>query len=303
MRKPFARRTLLRGAGGVLIGLPFLEEMRPRDARAQTAAPPMRLITDVLRSRRRARRNAEEVRRPARAVSAVREQDGHLHQPRAQASARLRLRRAALQGWRRHLRGRSAEEGVRGLGPVAGTDGEEAASSEGGPHAAWLEIGGDVVPHRFRLAVHAALELGRQPGERPERRPTRIFQQLFGGRPPTGTPTDPAAVAERHLKRSVLDAIIGEYKHYTGDASPLGAESKASWPFTWITSATSRRARAHRDRHRRRHGRGAEELHDPDRRHRSGNGRALRPGPGRIRRSARGFSTRTSWQRSSCRGS
>ena len=63
------------------------------------------------------------------------------------------------------------------------------------------------------------------PGERPERRPTRIFEQLFGGmHAHAATATDPAAVTERHLKRSVLDAIIGEYKHYTSDASPLGAD-------------------------------------------------------------------------------
>jgi hypothetical protein len=44
---------------------------------------------------------------------------------------------------------------------------------------------------------------------------------------PPGTAEDPAMVRERHLKRSVLDAVIGEYKHYIGDASPLGADSKA----------------------------------------------------------------------------
>jgi hypothetical protein len=42
-----------------------------------------------------------------------------------------------------------------------------------------------------------------------------------------GGPEDPVAVTELHLRRSVLDAVIGEYKHYTSDASPLGAESKA----------------------------------------------------------------------------
>jgi hypothetical protein len=42
--KQLSRRTLIRGAGGVAIGLPFLEAMRPRYARA--AAPnPKRLIT------------------------------------------------------------------------------------------------------------------------------------------------------------------------------------------------------------------------------------------------------------------
>src|SRR5690606_22869471 len=67
------------------------------------------------------------------------------------------------------------------------------------------------------------------PGERPERRPTRIFEQLFGSLNPDTAPgtTDPAVVKERHVKRSVLDAVVGEYQHYTSDASPLGAASKA----------------------------------------------------------------------------
>jgi hypothetical protein len=45
MRKILSRRTLLRGAGGILVGLPFLDEMQPRVVRAQDAQVPMRLIT------------------------------------------------------------------------------------------------------------------------------------------------------------------------------------------------------------------------------------------------------------------
>ena len=41
--KPLSRRTLMRGAGGVAIALPFLQAMRPRVAWAQ-AAPPKRLV-------------------------------------------------------------------------------------------------------------------------------------------------------------------------------------------------------------------------------------------------------------------
>jgi hypothetical protein len=33
------RRAVLRGAGGILVGLPALEAMQPRSARAATAAP------------------------------------------------------------------------------------------------------------------------------------------------------------------------------------------------------------------------------------------------------------------------
>jgi len=37
--KPLARRTVIRGAAGAVIGLPFLEAMRPRHAKAQGAVP------------------------------------------------------------------------------------------------------------------------------------------------------------------------------------------------------------------------------------------------------------------------
>ncbi len=42
MTTPLSRRTMLRGLGGVALGLPFLEAMLPRGARAQTAALPKR---------------------------------------------------------------------------------------------------------------------------------------------------------------------------------------------------------------------------------------------------------------------
>ena len=92
MRKllPAARSCMARVACS--IGLPFLEEMRPRAARAADRRAAHAAHHHVLRSRRRARRDAEEVHRTAGALPAVRQQDGHLHQPRAQAVARLWLR-------------------------------------------------------------------------------------------------------------------------------------------------------------------------------------------------------------------
>ena len=44
LTKRLARRTFLRGAGGVALALPFLDAMRPRAARAQAAAAPRRLM-------------------------------------------------------------------------------------------------------------------------------------------------------------------------------------------------------------------------------------------------------------------
>lgn len=42
--KPIHRRTLLRSAAGLALGLPFLEAMRPVGAHAQTEAPPKRFV-------------------------------------------------------------------------------------------------------------------------------------------------------------------------------------------------------------------------------------------------------------------
>ncbi|HVT07477.1 MAG TPA: DUF1552 domain-containing protein [Polyangia bacterium] len=42
--KPISRRTLLRGASGVALALPFLDAMRPRAAHGQAAATPRRIL-------------------------------------------------------------------------------------------------------------------------------------------------------------------------------------------------------------------------------------------------------------------
>jgi len=42
--KRLSRRTVLRGAGGVALALPFLEAMRPERARAQTVTAPRRIM-------------------------------------------------------------------------------------------------------------------------------------------------------------------------------------------------------------------------------------------------------------------
>jgi len=42
--KPISRRTLLRSASGLALGLPFLDAMRPRSASAQTTSPPKRFV-------------------------------------------------------------------------------------------------------------------------------------------------------------------------------------------------------------------------------------------------------------------
>jgi len=230
MRRILSRRTLLRGSGGVLISLPFMEEMRPHAARAQTAEPPTRLITMFFGL---GIAHDESVKKFAGPLEP--------YQPLASKMAfftNLELKQAHDFGsGEPHFKvgdvifvGDPQKKEYEASGPSL----EQIAKKQLHPEGVPTLLGSKSVGMWFRTgSVSQYTRHWNQdgsPGERPERRPTRIFQQLFGSVMPTGTPggtPDPTAVRESHLRRSVLDAVIGEYKHYTGDASPLGADSKA----------------------------------------------------------------------------
>jgi hypothetical protein len=229
MRKILSRRTLLRGAGGVVVGLPFLGEMQPRSLRAQEADPPMRLITmffglGVARD------------------EAIQQFGGPLepYEPLADKMAfftNLEVKQSHDFGsGEPHFKvgdvifvGDPQRREYEASGPSL----EQLVKKELHPNGVPTLLGSKSVGMWFRTGSVSQYTRhwnhDGSPGERPERRPTRIFEQMFGGvmsTDSTGAP-DPEAVVENHLKRSVLDAVVGEYKHYTGDASPLGAESKA----------------------------------------------------------------------------
>jgi hypothetical protein len=229
MRKVLSRRTFLHGSGGVLIGLPFLNEMLPRTARAQEAAQPMRLITMFFglgvsheESRKRFTGPLEALEPLANKLSIF---------------TNLELKHAHDFGsGEPHFKvgdvifvGDPQKREYEASGPSL----EQIAKKRLHPDGVPTKIGSKSVGMWFRTgSVSQYTRHWNQdgsPGERPERRPTRIFEQLFGDLTPPGmgNPEDPAAVRARHMKRSVLDSVIGEYKHFTSDASPLGAESKA----------------------------------------------------------------------------
>ncbi|MDA0282246.1 MAG: DUF1552 domain-containing protein [Planctomycetota bacterium] len=56
-----------------------------------------------------------------------------------------------------------------------------------------------------------------------QERPRDVFERVFGTVVFAGDPKD---VFRQRLQRSVLDTVVGQYKFYTGENSPLGATSK-----------------------------------------------------------------------------
>lgn len=57
-----------------------------------------------------------------------------------------------------------------------------------------------------------------------QERPRDLFERVFGTIAVSGDEND---AKERRLKRSVLDAVVGQYQFYTGQRSPLGKASRA----------------------------------------------------------------------------
>jgi len=65
------------------------------------------------------------------------------------------------------------------------------------------------------------------PGERPERRPSKVFDDIFGIAPGVkGNVVDASVQKELRIRRSVLDSVKDDYKRVTGKNSYLGQDSK-----------------------------------------------------------------------------
>ncbi|MEL6179735.1 MAG: DUF1552 domain-containing protein, partial [Myxococcota bacterium] len=62
----------------------------------------------------------------------------------------------------------------------------------------------------------------------PIKRPSEVFDNLFGSIPDMPDPSedDLDARRQRRIRRSVLDTVVAEYQHMRGDRSVLGRESK-----------------------------------------------------------------------------
>jgi hypothetical protein len=223
------RRTLLKGAGAVTIGLPLLEEMFVSTA---TAAAKKNAAGDV----------------PVRAfnvffalgIPAPLQTEGFdgVLEPLRPLSKKLLIMRGIDQV-RCDQKGINAHyDGASGAFTAEPPDGEAKA---GGPSVDQMirhthyprGLPSGMVPtlvagtyfRRSRVSryVHSYNPDGTVAAMMQES-PRDLFDRVFG----TVAVAGDAADAERQrLKRSVLDAVVDQYKFYTGANSPLGATSKA----------------------------------------------------------------------------
>jgi Protein of unknown function (DUF1552) len=228
MTKVLSRRTLLRGAGGVAISLPFLEEMAPRRAVAQEEAPPTRLITMFFGLGVARDEAVKQFAGPLEPYEPLREKMAFFTNLELKQSHDFGSGEPHFKVGDVVFVGDPQKREYEASGPSI----EQIAKKALHPESVPTRLGSKSIGMWFRTGSVSQYtrhwNFDGSPGERPERRPSTIFKQMFGGPSSTdGEGTDAALVTENHMKRSVLDAVIGEYKHFIGDASPLGAKSKA----------------------------------------------------------------------------
>ena len=227
MKKTLSRRTVLKGLGGSMIALPFLEEMVATSALgapAQTAAVPTRAFNLFFGLGIPAPLQTEGF-------------DGVLEPLKPLGDKLLIMRnvdqvRCDQSGINAHF------DGASGAFTAAPPDGEARSGGASidqvirhGHYADGLPAGmvptliGGTFFRRSRVSryVHSYNADGTVAATMQER-PRDLFQRVFGT---VGIPGAEKDVRRERLKRSVLDSVVDQYKYFTGANSPLGSASKS----------------------------------------------------------------------------
>lgn len=215
------RRTMLRGAGSVLIGLPLLEEMQGKQAFAADAqAVPERAFNVFF----------------GLGIPAVLQEegfDGVLEPLKPLADKLLILRgvdhvRCDESGINAHFDGASASFTATppdGEAKAGGASIDQVIRKQFHPNGMPEGVVPTVVAGTFfrrsRVSrfVHSYNEDGTVAATMQER-PRDLFERVFGR---IDVATDEAS---KRIDRSVLDSVIQQYKFYSGNRSPLGSASR-----------------------------------------------------------------------------
>jgi len=226
--KPLNRRAMLKGLGTVAIGLPFLEEMILTSASAATPKAALNAI-------------------PTRAFNVffglgipsplqTEGFDGVLEPLKSLGDKLLIMRnvdhvRCDESGINAHFDGASAaftaeppQGEAKSGGPSIDQVIRRSHYPEGLPSGMVSTLVGGTFFRRSRVSryVHS-YNLDGTVAATMQEKPRDLFERVFG----SVSLLDDSSARERHLKKSVLDSVVGQYKYFTGDRSPLGASSKS----------------------------------------------------------------------------
>lgn len=224
------RRAVLRGAGGAAIALPLLPEFMPRAHAEIDGAIPCRLLTMSFGLGLNADMIAEQFSGPLEPLEAF--------GSKAAMFTNVDTEPLSGSGTPHYRVAGSLFTGVPQVGapsyvatgPSMERVMKRALHPMGVPNVATPEISAGLWSNTGCVAAFTRQwNDDGSPGQRPIRRPSEVFEILFGNYDPKGggKVLDPETIAQRHVHRSVLDAVLEDYESFTGANSPLGAESKA----------------------------------------------------------------------------
>ncbi len=217
-KQGISRRTLLRGAGGIAVGLPLLEEM------AASAHVPVRAFNVFFGLGVPAPLQSEGF-------------DGVLEPLRGLSSKLLIVRgvdqvRCDEAGINAHFDGASGaftgeppNGEARSGGPSIDQVVRKAHYPNGQPPGVVPTLIAGTYFRRSRVSryVHSYSTDGTVAAAMQEK-PRDLFDRVFGKL----TLSDVAPDQQRErIRRSILDSLVGQYQYFTGSNSPLGAQSRA----------------------------------------------------------------------------
>ena len=223
--QPITRRTMLKGLGGVTVGLPLLEEMvATASAAPKPEAVPVRAFNVFF----------------GLGIPAPLQTEGFrdVLEPLKPLSKKLLILRNVDQvrcdekGINAHFDGASGaftaeppDGEARSGGPSIDQVVRKAHYPKGMPPGMVPTLIGGTYFRRSRLSryVHSYNDNGTVAATMKER-PRDLFERVFGT---IALPKNAAEARKQRLRRSVLDTVVGQYRFYTGKNSPLGAASKA----------------------------------------------------------------------------
>jgi len=227
MKKKIDRRMFLKGAGSVLIGLPLLEESLIGKAAYAQEAVPVRCLTmsfglGIERALQLEQWNGPL--EPFRPFSDKMAFFTNLNNEDLSASGTPHFSVGATQ-----FTGKKQENFNQATGPSL----EQLMRLNLHPNGVPSVTGVPSMSAGIWSRTGAVAQYMRHwnsdgsPGAQPERRPSKVFDRLFGSYNAEVTdPTDLNLEIEKRIRRSVLDSVVEQANSLTGSNSYLGKESK-----------------------------------------------------------------------------
>ena len=219
-RSTLSRRTVLRGAGGIAIGLPLLDEMVASET---DAAVPVRAFNVFFGLGVPAPFQAEGF-------------EGVMEPLRPLADKLLILRnvdqvRCDEAGINAHFDGSSGaftgeppDGEARAGGPSIDQVVRKAHYPQGQPAGVTPTLLAGTYFRRSRLSRYLhSYDFDGTAAAGMQEKPRGLFDRVFGRMDGPGGED----AGSQRMRRSVLDTVVGQYQHFTGMNSPLGSRSKA----------------------------------------------------------------------------